>query len=321
MKIKNLFFGLLAMSLPLVSCNLDVKEDENYQNQTFPNVANLLVPVSEGTASAALDNYLLTDYYYAGTVSVTSTKFSTPLMKETSFTTNPMEYEVETGGVYPNLRSIVSFKGGYAQGGGVTVSNLEGYVTAFPTLLPDSVTIMKDYPYVPVSSLVISYNANETYNVRTFPPDAVYGGTTTVKAAQAPMPMYEGEETFYRVFFHTDMKQADIIVYGAKFADKMPPLTFVVKNLDVVYNRQGYTIQKPADEEYVIPLVPEGKDNAQVLVPYPSRRISNFTLSPTSADLTQAMINFSVQMVQAETVTATFNCDFTGAYCTSTLEK
>lgn len=320
MKVKNLLFGLLSSGLAMTSCNLDVDDSENYNNNTYGNVANLLIPVAEGNASAMQDTYVITDYFYAGNLAVTSTNFSTGISKG-AFTTSPMDYTVETAGQYPYLRSIVRFQGGHAAGSGFTVSNLEGFVTAFPTLLPDSATMIKDYPYQPVPSLVISYNVNDAYNVRTFAWDAVYGGKTSVKAAMSPVPMYEGEETFYRLYFHTDMKQADMIVYGAKFASQMPPLTFVLKNLDVVYNRQGFTVQKPAGEEYMIPYVPEGQNQSQVLVPYPSRRISQLMFTPTSTDLTNAMLDFSVQMVNAETVTATFNCEFTGAYCSSEIEK
>lgn len=317
MKIKSLLLSLLAVGLSLSSCNLDVEDSENYNTIPYSDICNLIVPTGEGNATAYSDSYVLTDYYYAGTVSVTSNDFTTGLV-DGSFTTNAMNYSyVSTGN---NSPSIIKFQGGHASGDGFSVTGLEGYVSQFRTMLPDSATVLKDYPIgMTPHALVMSYKVNDTYNVRTFPKDAVYGGTTSVMSG--PMQTFNGNDTFYRIYFHKDLRQADIIVYGAKFAPQMPALTFVVKNLDVVFNKQGYTLQKPAGTEYLVPQVPEGNGGAQVLVPYPSRRISSLYFTPTSSDLTKAILTFDVQMVAAETVTATFSCEFNGAYCVSNIEE
>lgn len=314
MKFKALLLGMCCLGLGLSSCNLNNEDSDNYQTYMYQ-VCNLVIPVAGGNAFATPANYALTYYIYSGNVQVACTDLSLGI-GTSSFTTTPIPYTVAAYGSTPNsYYEVTKFQNGVASDNGMYISNLSGFTSQWLNFLPSGVpNLQGQYLYQPRPALVMSYTANYDYRVQTFLPDAVYGGNTTVKAG--PTTIYDGDETYYRVIFHTDMKQADIIFYNSKFAPTMPPFTFLVKNLDVVYGRSGYTIQIPEGTAYMVPEAPEG-ESGTTFTPYDSYHFTKLTLSPLTSDLTQAMILFDVQIIKESNPVATYNCSFTGAYCYS----
>lgn len=313
MKFQKLILGTLLLGMGLTSCNLNSDEGDNYQSFNY-SVCNLVTPLSGGNSFATFDTYNLVYYIYAGNVTVTSTSLSLGI-GTTSFTTAPMPYTVQAYGTIQNYLEVTKFNGGQALGNGATISNLSGFTSQWLNFLPSETVPMIKYPVNYTPALVISYLAEYDYNVRTFSPDAIYGGSTSVSIVGAPMPPYTSDGVYYRVIFHNDLKQADVIFYNAKFAEMMPALNFVVRNLDVVYNRSGYSIQIPAGQ-YIVPEMQSGQSGT--LLPFEKYRFTSFNLVPTSTDLTNAMITYNIDQIDPEvdlnTAVASFNCSFQGAY-------
>lgn len=318
MKFKSLFL-MLALAGTLASCNLDTEDKDNYTNIPY-SVCNLVTSVSGEQAYATKDNYTLTYYTVAGKVVVNSSKLSVAA-QTSSFTSSEMPYSLTAYGEYPAYYEVTKFQGGSSSFNGMPITNLQGFTSGWLNYLPvdpanPNATSLPGYYYSPQAALVISYNVGTDYLVRTFLPDAVYGGTTTVNTVGAPLPPYIGQETLYRVVFKQDLKSADIIFYNAKFNERMPATTFIVRGLEVVYNNSGYTIRIPSGVDSIVPEMPEGEG----LTPYDPYRFTTLTLTPSSADLTQALITFNIDnMVYDETlgeaqVRGSFNCTFEGAY-------
>ena len=316
-QIKLFSTALLGLALAFSSCNLNNDDNENYQSFTY-SVCNLVIPQNGDAPFAAEDNYVLTYFPYSGNVSVTSSKLSLGV-GTTSFTTTQMPYTVKAYGDAAGMYEVTRFAGGKANENGVAITDLSGYTSQMVNVLPPNIASMPGYTFRANPALVMSYVANYDYVIKTFKPDAVYNGKTTIITQGMEGMPYSNENILYRVVFHTDLKSADIIFYNAQFADRMPAINFVVRNLAVTYNKSGYMIGMPQGTQYIVPEMPEGQSGQYT--PYESYRFTTFNFNVSDAQLTTGALNFNIEMVANGQVRAQYTGMFSGAYVYSGSES
>lgn len=304
MKLKKLIFPslMLGLSFGLVSCNLDSEESDNTQTYTLP-CANLIIP-ADGQSFATAANYNLIFYYLSEKVSVSTNNLSLGIGNTVGFTTSTMPYTTQLFTVDGMQKGVNKFSGGQANDMGALVQNLSGYTSSyFGTVLSGD---PKDpfYTWTSFTPLVMSYTVNHDYTVKTFMPDAVYSGLTTVQQVGASSEPYVSPETRYRVKFTDNFSKATVIFYGAKFAEKMPVINFMIRNMDVTFTKTGYEISIP-DGTSVIPLLYMDQEWSEA----PNYPFTSFKFINSSPDLTVGQANYTVQVGPLS-----FNNTFSGSY-------
>ncbi len=120
------------------------------------------------------------------------------------------------------------------------------------------------YPLI-VSSFVVD-NRNE---VRIIYSPAYYWGTTVVTDSEGKVFTNKEQTAFYGVQFDADKKTANCIAWNMKFAENMPALNMLFKDLPYTLNQYSYTVSK--DE--IIPYIGD--------TPYPDYKITDFTMTGT----------------------------------------
>lgn len=315
MKKVLLSTGSLALLFGLTSCNLENNDSDNYQSIPYPAI-NLVIP-QDGTPFAADDAYTLVYYPYTQTVTVNSQNLSLGI-GSSPFTTSAMPYDVKAYSDNSGLGyyEVTKFSGGNGVYNGTSISNLSGYTSQLINLIPETVPTFPAYPYVARAALVMKYTANYDYDVYTFTGDAVYNGNTSVVTLGGEGAPFISDETLYRVVFHKDLKQADILFLNAKFNERMPSnrINFLVKDLNVTYTKTGYTLSMPEGTEEIIPLYYE----AGQFTNYPMYRFTSFNFATSiGSNLTEAQINFNLNAMNGNDIAARYNCSFNGSYVTS----
>lgn len=303
MKLKLYHSLLLVGALGMTSCNLDVDNSKNYETRTF-NTCNLVIP-AQGEAMASTGSYSMTIYPYENQLKLSTTDLNLD-GNLTGFATSNMKASFNTYVDGLTYYEVIDFSGGLSNTTGVTISNLKGFSSYFANFPFQSDPIIPGYPTTFFVPFVTQYEINGNYTVKTFMRDAIYDGMTTITTL-SDGSQYINEDIRYRVFFNDDFKTADVIFYTAKFAPNMPiTIYFVLEDLEVNFNRNGYTISIPAGEK-VIPQWLEGGS----LTPFPAYQFSRFMLTTANDELTSVMINYTV-----ESGNNTFNVSFQGAYVT-----
>lgn len=308
MKLKFLLLGCIAAGIGLSSCNLDSDEDDNYMNGQY-SCCNLVIPSEGGDAFATRANYTMSFYYLNGTATLTTNNLSLGY-GNLAFTTNAMPTETKLYDVNGKTLDVTSFSGGKASDNGVTVTNVNGYLSSIVNVLGTNDPINPAYKFTAMIPIIASYNVNYDYTVKTFMSDAIYTGTTNIKSVGSTANPFTNDGIRYRVVMSTDLKKADIIFYNAKFADRMPvTINFVLQNLDVTFNKSGYIISG----KNLIPQLYE----ATGLTPAPNYEVTEFQFINTSDDLTVGTAMYTVSMGGAQ-----YNGDFQGYYAlTGPIEK
>lgn len=307
MKFKNLSLCIFAAAMSLQSCNLDNDPDDNNSAISF-SVCNLVS--SDQEAAATRGDYTLTIFPYQNNLTVSTSNLSAG--NETySFVTSAMninsQYYTDTNG---QLLEILKFSGGTYNADNVSVTNFNGFKSDIVNT-PSDPDIL--FPFVINKALVMQYRINNRLSVKTFMPDVVYTGSTRLRT-NSTGESFSFDGTRYRVKFSNDMQTADVIFYGAKFAENMPlTVDFVLQNLKVNYMPEGYTITN--NDETLIPQMYAG----QTTRPFPTYQFSSFLLSNFSNDLTEATVNYWIDKVDAQSqeVTEKYFGEFTGSYVIS----
>lgn len=286
MKLKLFSISMLAGLMGLSSCNLDDDPDSNYQTWSYNDVVNLVIP-NNGTPYATKSNYVLKLFDTLGEITVSNSNLNLEGSSE-NFTSSLMKYNLYALGTLENI--VVKFSGGYCNGANMTlVTNLNGFTSWAYNSLGERDPQIGEYLWYPRPALVMQYNAYQKYTVKTFMQDAIYTGNTTIMTEGAPNNDFNSGSVRYRVYFQSDLKTADVIFYNAKFAERMPEITFVVKGLEVNYTRNGYTLSIP-EGKTIQPEMFEGGS----LTPYPAYTFTSFLLNNGSSDLTTASINYTI---------------------------
>ena len=114
--------------------------------------------------------------------------------------------------------------------------------------------------------LRLSYMIDSRYFVRVIYSPAYYWGTTTVTDQDGNVFTNTDQTSFYGVQFDVDTKKASFAALGAKFAQGMPSLNMVFKDIDYTLDYSGYKLTKAE-------LIPTIGDT-----PYPSYKITDFKM-------------------------------------------
>ncbi|MBD5213252.1 MAG: hypothetical protein HDS75_00330 [Bacteroidales bacterium] len=115
--------------------------------------------------------------------------------------------------------------------------------------------------------LVLSYDVDSKYSVRTIFSPAYYWGNTVVIDQDNKSYTNTAQTSFYGFGFDPEKKVANIGLVNAKFAENMPGMSMTFETIPVTFAQNHFTMK--ADE--VIPKINN--------VPFPSYKISDLTVS------------------------------------------
>lgn len=114
--------------------------------------------------------------------------------------------------------------------------------------------------------LLLSYMIDSRYFVRVIYNPAYYWGPTTVTDQDGKVFVNTDQTSFYGVQFDLDTKKASFAALGAKFAEGMPSLNMMFKDIEYTMDAYGYKMEKAE-------LTPTIGDT-----PYPSYKITDFKM-------------------------------------------
>lgn len=273
---KNFF--ILAAGLPLLLASCTNNDDPTFERTVGYNVCNLIVPVDQSQKPyAQTGSFTFVTESYAGTVKVGSEGVSV----------NNTTYPIQTSNLPMASTNAFSFAFStpllYGEGANYKIQDFSGQVTN----VINSANLLNLPPVPTVSGItdfgtacLINYEISNIALVKTFQREAYYTGITT---SQFGSSSAESKDAVFRIILDVEKNKATAVIYNAQFAPMMPKLTFILRDLQLVYTRDGY---KVSGEN----IVPEGVDKS----PYPAFPFDSFTLSTSDKFLTTATIDFSV---------------------------
>lgn len=280
---KTILLALLAAPL-FVACN-DDKGQPNTETLTGELPA-IITPADPALSPEItyLPIKVVCDYANDAKWTVAVRNFTLPSSFPLSFTTPEM-----TGQGIKNVS--LNYLSDFPATTGQTISQFSTDVIAdYNTLngTPDNKGGVKVNTY---------FKVGEEYTIATFPLEAFYNGVTTAETGNGT---FQNPNAQYK--FMIDLKQntVTLVIYNAKFAEKMPPLASVtLRGLKLKTSRQyGYEIEG----KDITPTVGMG-DNE---VAYPNYIFHTFTMHPTDKMLTKVAIDY--------TVGDNYQGSFTGSY-------
>lgn len=296
---KIILTGMLGLCVALSSCSLDNDDDNNYFTNNY-RCANLVIP-STGNTTMQDASYSLTIYPLSSTLNVTTSDLVINGTKYV-FATNAMEAKTSLFSYEGNNYDITYFSGGTAAASGLDVTNLQGFLSSKFNILGTNDPANPAYVFRPFTPLVMSYTVNGSNTVKTFAPDAIYTGVTSITTVGSTDAPFTNDGIRYRVIFKEDYSKADVILYNANFASNMPvTINCILEDLTVAVNKDGYSIMGSN-------IVPSLYDETG-LTPAPGFPFASFQLDNNSSDLSTAAIQYTVQIGPAR-----YDGTFTGKY-------
>lgn len=284
--------GFVAVSVfAMSSCSKDSESNNSYTSTTPISAYNLYVASDgSGSSSTGLALYDFTMTFPAYTIQVSADNMAVPGGVSSSFATVPMNLKSSMVTVEETGREIISFSSDNASESSTRIRNLKGSLTQ-AAYFPPEVTVPGYKLLLPGNTkhyVLMQYNLNDNWDVRTFWPDVTFKGST-VTTYPGMGEAFFNSGISYRVVMQLKDKaitdKADVIFYNAKFAPKAPEITVVLKNLDLEFNERGYTI-KGHD---VIPYMLEAGELQET----PRFKFNSFDLR-VAGDLTSAVIDYRV---------------------------
>lgn len=141
---------------------------------------------------------------------------------------------------------------------------------------------------------ILKFTVGHDWTVRTFPQDAYYGGQTLSEYQDAGQQVnyVSPDNTYYRVIFRTDASgnvtgKADLVIYNAKWAEKMPAIVaMALKDLDVNFTATGYEINAT---DLIPSVVMDGK-----VIENPAFPFNSLSIKSDFNSLTRLDIDFTV---------------------------
>lgn len=281
----------------LVSCN---QEYEDTRTFSFAISAYNLITSSDDddpVAFVGAGTYSFCTKYPDNTITVVSSAMSLPDGGVATFTTKPMQMGVKSVSIDDKddkKAEQITFSSTDPTQSGSRITDFDAILTQ-GAFSPGSVEVpgyTRAFPGKLVSHFpILDYTLNESWRVRTFWSDMTFVGSTTTAYPGMDEP-YTNGKIRYRVVMKTGdanglTGKADVIFYNAKFAasDKAPEITVVLKDLDLRFSKQGYTITGTD----VLPLMMDGG----ALVPAPSYVFNSFTFI-AGGNLTQCTASYKV---------------------------
>lgn len=294
---KKLLFSAVALAavLSLSSCSND---SEGSAVLTTPILAyNLYTPLGQdGQVSVSPVRYSFITTYPEATITVSTDNMSIPNGTIGSFTTVPMSYttkSVEMDDKYS--REILTFSNADPHNIGAEITNLSCVLTQAVYSF-DDITVPGYSRLVPGRTLhyvVMQYDLNKTWRVRTFWPDMTFVGSTYMGDAVASAPD-ENKDMAYRVIMAQEKGalsgKADVILYNASFEkDAAPVEVMVLKNLEVKFDVNGYVVSGNNITVQTVQKI----DDKDSLVDNPGYKFNKFSLR-CSGNMTGATADYEL---------------------------
>lgn len=270
---KKTLLMIPAALMLLTSCSND---DPTLIQTWGMNAYNLITPVDENAAAYVQNgSYTFENDVYNATVKV----------GVNNVTVNNQSYKFTTSEL-PTKGSgySFSFSTPYVYlDNGVQVQSLSGLVTSLvngPANLKlesiPGISGVSDFG----RACAVTFEISNVASVASFPREAYYTGKTDTTY---PGGVSTSDDIVYRVILDMEKSKALMVIYGAKFAEGMPKMTFILRDLDFKAVRGGYTLTGAN-------VVPETADGAL----YPNFAFDNLTFRTTNKNLTEASFDFSV---------------------------
>lgn len=119
------------------------------------------------------------------------------------------------------------------------------------------------------------------YRIASVPLNCYYQGVT-----KSNIDNFESTDGYYGVSIDAKTKKALVVIYEIKFADQMPKLNIVLRDLDVVFTTNGYKIVG----DNVVPEMIEGTSST----PNPNFKFDSFDLTSRFDHMGEIAIQFRV---------------------------
>lgn len=286
-----------AAMLVFASCNNDSKGNSYVTTTTIP-AYNLFIPIN-GTDEPFVGSasYAFTVTYPEATIGVTTNNMAYPGGTTANFSTVPMTIAAKNALVNDRQREIIYFGTENASQSGMDVSNFKGMLTqaVFPPYTSNESKVeIPGYTWMIPGQTThyafMQYRIGGYWYVRTFWPDLTYRGQTVTSYPQDPGTPFASTTIAYRVVMkmkdNSITDKADVIFYNAKFAPQAPEITVVLKDLDLTFTADGYTVSGTN----LVPSVLE----AGALQENPRYKFDNFRAVVNGQQLTGISISYRV---------------------------
>ncbi len=141
--------------------------------------------------------------------------------------------------------------------------------------------------------LLMGYDLNNKYHVRTFWPLCYYAGKSYVSGSGTS---HSTNNTSYRVELNFEKKTARVAVLYPEFStdDKDVPQAIVFEEVPIKFDHNSYYLKADSPKTRVL----GKKDNTTALVESEQYKASNFSMTIVSQDLTEVAINYSIDNKQ-----------------------
>lgn len=295
------FLLFASVGVLFTSCLGDDDPEEFFTNMGLKS-ANLVIPTNGDPAFAVADvKYDFTLEHTNSTAVVSTDGLALSLQSKLSFESDPVKFVAGNyveGQTYRFAIDKINSKVNGMYDGDYNVTDLNCLLTT-AYYSPAGMNSQSSAPLG--TMLVMNYEIGDKYTVKTFPISAFYSGDTTSEytdRATGEAKTYTSNSALYGVNIDVADATADIVIYNAHFAEPMPMLTMMLKDLKVEYTSRGYYIKG----ENIVPLVMMDGEYLEV----PNYAFNNFVVSCVEGDLTTASIEFMVAGM--------YKGSFTGSY-------
>lgn len=283
--------AVLVAALSLASCDGELGSNESYTTSTFSGY-NLITNLDDSSkpAEATAAAYRIKLNLNHICVDLTSSTFAIG-SQTISFETDTMAYystylvPEDGSGDYV---SVGRFGKKSNVGKGATVTNLSGYITSGVYNLSSIYVPGFETAVYGSSRLILDYDLNDKYNVRTFWSSSFYCGRTDVAGKEG----FYSYEPVYRVELNIEKNTAAVLVYNPAFSssDIDMPKAIVFDDLELKYTHDSYYLESDAPTTLVL----GQKDGVVALVESDEFKATGFSLRITDYDLTEVSIVYRI---------------------------
>lgn len=289
---KKKFLGILALaSMALTSCNTDV--DDTVGTFTYPQYS-LVTDLDNGKIKAVESSYTIFNNQTKGLASIsTNVPFTFDDVKY-SFATDTVAMKWNALNTPDGRAEVAVISGVKANVNGDPSLPLRNFMCEIAYFIyPNSnLPVIKDVPKVTTTpqSLLIDYNIGDRFSVKTFLKDTFYAGKTVTSypGDNGALATYSNTEMFYRVILDVQKNTAKVVMYLARFSEKMPKsMNIVLDDLPVTWMKGGYMISATD----IVPKVAEGSG----LTENENYTFKTFSFRFDDSRLTTASISYNVK--------------------------
>ncbi len=285
---KHLLLPLAAVALIAASCSTHT--GDSYSSVNFGEVNFIIDNDNPEAVATVTPSY----YYVKMNWSTTTAEISTADLvvdgKKASFETNQMplyissvkcpysEYYVQQG----------SFSSKENIGKGATVTDLSAVYTSGVYNVSLSVPGFSSTQSASLR-LILDYTLNNRFRVKTFWPECYYVGSTDVYGDGAA---FTTTSTYYRVILDFSKSTAKVVLCFPSYAEveKDTPEAIVLTEMPIIVSHDTYAIVSESPKTQIL-VKEQGKSELKDSDKF---KVSDFRLSLSSDDMTEASISYSI---------------------------